>query len=225
MSKRRGDANENNILEFINISGPPQKRQRRVAQPVTEATQAEAQRVWQEQHQAEAAARAEFTAAREREAEAERRATSKIRVGQVLQAVKAAGYGSLYGFLDDLVTTKDQNHSSQVSQMLISHGDELLDSIRSRQPEVVSQWISKVAGNILAEEGAKLAQHLRPPHGQNVTTTIENFALSKILADAEFIAPTLCHFLALLAKADPSETHAEGRKDKNLVSGLSLSYS
>ncbi|KAJ7808983.1 hypothetical protein B0H14DRAFT_3760274 [Mycena olivaceomarginata] len=132
-------------------------------------------------------------------------------------AVKAAGYGSLYGFLDDLVTTKDQNHSSQVSQMLISHGDKLLDSIRSRQPEVVSQWISKVAGNILAEEGAKLAQHLRPPHGQSVTTTIENFALSKILADAEFIAPTLCHFLPLLAKADPSETHAEGRKDKNLV--------
>ncbi|KAJ7803242.1 hypothetical protein B0H14DRAFT_2613611 [Mycena olivaceomarginata] len=162
MSKRCGDANENNVLEFINISGPPQKRQRRVAQPVTEATQAEAQRVWQEQHQAEAAARAKFTAAREREAEAERRATSKIRVGHVLQAVKAAGYGSLYGFLDDLVTTKDQNHSSQVSQMLISHGDELLTSIRSRQPEVVSQWISKVAGNILAEEGAKLAQHLRP---------------------------------------------------------------
>ncbi|KAJ7745262.1 hypothetical protein B0H14DRAFT_2637180 [Mycena olivaceomarginata] len=217
MSKRRGDANENNVLEFINISGPPQKRQRRVAQPVTEATQAEAQRVWQEQHQAEAAARAEFTAAREREAEAERRATSKICVGHVLQAVKATGYGLLYGFLDDLVTTKDQNHSSQVSQMLISHGDELLDSIRSQQPEVVSQWISKVAGNILAEEGAKLAQHLRPPHGQSVTTTIENFALSKILADAEFIAPTLCHFLTLLAKADPSETHAEGRKDKNLV--------
>ncbi|KAJ7809227.1 hypothetical protein B0H14DRAFT_2608207 [Mycena olivaceomarginata] len=140
--------------------------------PVTEATQAEAQRVWQEQHQAEAAARAEFTAAREREAEAERRATSKIRVGHVLQAVKAAGYGSLYGLLDDLVTTKDQNHSSQVSQMLISHGDELLDSIRSRQPDVVSQWISKVAGNILAEEGAKLAQHLRPPHGQSVLATV-----------------------------------------------------
>ncbi|KAJ7778872.1 hypothetical protein B0H14DRAFT_3587065 [Mycena olivaceomarginata] len=164
--------------------------------PATEATQAEAQRVWQEQHQAEAAAHAEFTAAREREAEAERHATSKIRVGQVLQAVKAAGYGSLYGFLDDLVTTKDQNHSSQVSQMLISHGDELLDLIRSRQPEVVSQWISKVAGNILAEEGAKLAQHLRPPHVH---------------------CAYLCHFLALLAKADPSETHAEGRKDKNLV--------
>ncbi|KAJ7826611.1 hypothetical protein B0H14DRAFT_2595766 [Mycena olivaceomarginata] len=132
-------------------------------------------------------------------------------------AVKAAGYGSLYGFLDDLVTIKDQNHSSQVSQMLISHGDEHLDLICSRQPEVVSQWIGKVAGNIWAEEGAKLAQHLRPPHGQSVTTTIENFALSKIHADAEFIAPTLCHFLALLAKADPSETHAEGRKDKNLV--------
>jgi hypothetical protein len=139
MSKRRSDANENNVLEFINISGPPKKRQRRVAQPVTEAMQAEAQRVWQEQHQAEAAARMEFTAAREREAEAERHSTSKIRVGHVLQAVKAAGYGSLYGFLDDLVTTKDQDHSSQVSQMLISHGDELLDSIRSRQPEVVSQ--------------------------------------------------------------------------------------
>ncbi|KAJ7810641.1 hypothetical protein B0H14DRAFT_2607157 [Mycena olivaceomarginata] len=204
MSKRRGDANENNILQFINVLGPPKKRQRRLTQPITEAMQAEAQRVWQERHQAEVATRAEFTPARECEAEAERRATSKIRVGHVLQAVKAAGYGSLYGFLDDLVTTKDQNHSSQVSQMLISHGDELLNSIHSRQPEVVSQWITKVAGNILAEEGAKLAQHLRPPHGQ------------------KFIAPTLCHFLALLAKADPSETHAEGRKDKNLVLAMVL---
>ncbi|KAJ7348714.1 hypothetical protein DFH08DRAFT_866415 [Mycena albidolilacea] len=143
MSKRRGDADENNILEFINISGPPKKR-RRVTQPVTEATQADAQRVWQERHQAEAAARAEFTTAREREAEAKIYATSKICVGYVLQAVKVAGYGSLYGFLDDLVTTKDQNHSSQVSQMLISYGDELLDSIRSASPRLFPSGSAKL---------------------------------------------------------------------------------
>ncbi|KAJ7828563.1 hypothetical protein B0H14DRAFT_2594572 [Mycena olivaceomarginata] len=144
-------------------SNTPQKKQQCVAQPITEASQAEARRAWEERQQMEAAVRAEAAAIQEHKEEAEQRATSKDRVGEVLRSIKEAGYSLLYEFLDDLVTTKDQHHSSQVSQMPITHVQELLDSIRSHQPAIVVHWICRVVGKILAEEGAKLAQHLRPP--------------------------------------------------------------
>ncbi|KAJ6593053.1 hypothetical protein B0H19DRAFT_1055703 [Mycena capillaripes] len=53
------------------------------------ASQAEARRVWEERQQAEAVTRAEAAAIREREEEAERHATSKHRVGAVLQSITA----------------------------------------------------------------------------------------------------------------------------------------
>ncbi|KAJ7759710.1 hypothetical protein B0H14DRAFT_3165853 [Mycena olivaceomarginata] len=168
-SKRK--ANDENSGQFINTSGPPQKRPRRVPQTVTEASRMEARRQWEEKQREEAAAKADFLAQREREEEAERRATSTLRIGQVLDTVKAAGYKTLHEFLADLLATKDQHQSSQVSQTLINHGDELLELIRARQPELVSQWISKVAGETLKEEGAKLAQLLRPPQGQGVAAS------------------------------------------------------
>ncbi|KAJ7877264.1 hypothetical protein B0H14DRAFT_3859029 [Mycena olivaceomarginata] len=132
-------ANDENSGQFINTSGPPQKRPRRVPQTVTEASRMEAQRQWEEKQREEAAAKANFLAQREREEEAERRATSTLRIGQVLDTVKAAGYKTLHEFLADLLATKDQHQSSQVSQTLINHGDELLELIRARQPELVSR--------------------------------------------------------------------------------------
>ncbi|KAJ6565075.1 hypothetical protein B0H10DRAFT_1843128 [Mycena sp. CBHHK59/15] len=178
----------------------------------------EAQNQWEEKQREEAAARADFFAQREREEEAERRAASALRIGQVLDTVKAAGYKTLHEFLGDLLTTKDQHQSSQVSQTLINHGDELLDLIRERQPELVSQWISKVTAEILKEEGTKLAQLLRPPQGQGVSTTLENFSLERILADAEYLAPTLCILLRSLARegAD-TDSGKEKRRDVDLV--------
>jgi hypothetical protein len=73
-----------------------------------------------------------------------------------------------------------------------------------------------VAGEILAEEGAKLAQHLRPPQGQSVSKTLDNFFLERVLADAEFYAPTLCYLFKLLAHGGESVPEG-GRKDKTLV--------
>ncbi|KAJ7224579.1 hypothetical protein GGX14DRAFT_351550 [Mycena pura] len=211
-------ATDENSGQFINVSGPPQKRPRRVAQPVTAASMMEARNEWEERQRKEAEAKAEFLAQREREEEAERRATSALRIGEVLDAVKAAGYKTLHEFLADLLATKDQHQSSQVSQTLINHGDELLDLIRARQPELVSQWISKVAAEILKEEGAKLAQLFRPPQGQGVSKTLENFSLEQILADTEYLAPTLCVLLRSLARegAD-TDTRKEKRRDVDLV--------
>lgn len=216
---KRDRGTDENTGRFVDMSGPPQKRARRVAQPITEASQAEARREWEARREAEEKAREEFNAAQEREAEAEQRAASKIRIDQVLESLRTAGYGTLYQFLEDLFTTKDQHHSSHISQMLIHHGHEFLDLIRRRQPQMVAQWVSGVAGDILTAEGVKLAQRLRPSQGQSVSKTLEDFSLAKILVDAEYIAPTLCYLLRLLANGDPSDPEA-GRKDKNLVSSL-----
>ncbi|KAJ6609321.1 hypothetical protein B0H10DRAFT_2226063 [Mycena sp. CBHHK59/15] len=109
-------ATDENSGRFINVSGPPQKQPRHVAQPVTEASMMEAQNQWEEKQREEAAARADFLAQREREEEAERRAASALRIGQVLDAVKAASYKTLHEFLGDLLATKDQHQSLQVSQ-------------------------------------------------------------------------------------------------------------
>ncbi|KAJ7669167.1 hypothetical protein B0H14DRAFT_3692675 [Mycena olivaceomarginata] len=55
-------------------------------------------------------------------------------------------------------------------------GTELLELIRARQPELVSQVDQQGSGaRTLKEEGAKLAQLLRPPQGQGVSTTLESF--------------------------------------------------
>jgi hypothetical protein len=97
----------------------------------------EARRQGEEKQREEAVAKADFLAQHEWEEEAERRVTSTLRIGQVLDTVKAAGYKTLHEFLADLLATKDQHQSSQVSQTLINHGDELLELIRARQPELV----------------------------------------------------------------------------------------
>ncbi|KAJ6599851.1 hypothetical protein DFH09DRAFT_901936, partial [Mycena vulgaris] len=198
-------------------SGPPQKRVRRVLKPLTEASMLEAQKQWEDRQQEEAAARADLLAQREREEEAERSLASSLRIRHVLDAVKTAGYKTLHEFIADLLGTKDQHQSSQVSQMLINHGEDLLDSIRTRQPALVSQWVTKVAGEILCVEGAKLAQHLRPEQGQSVTTTLAEFSLERILADAEYIAPTLC-CLPVLARDSHTEQPVDTkRRDADLV--------
>ncbi|KAJ7692577.1 hypothetical protein B0H17DRAFT_933920, partial [Mycena rosella] len=208
-----------NTGPFIDMSGPPKKRPRRVTQPVTEAVRETAQREWKARQEEDAAKQAEMSARLEREEEAQRMAESAFRIGQVLDAVKTTGYRILHEFLAELLATKDQHQSSQVSQMLILHGHEFLDLIRSRQPEVVTQWISKAAGSILVEEGAKLAQRLSPPQNQSVTATLQNFSLESVLADAEYIAPTLCMLLRTLARGSDPESLAggEGRRNTDLV--------
>lgn len=62
--------------------------------------------------------------------EAARLAEEQTQLRRVVSAMTNSefGYGTLYEFLDALVNTKDRAASSQVSQMLISTGNNLLDS-------------------------------------------------------------------------------------------------
>ena len=147
-------------------------------------------------------------------------AEEQTRLWRVVSAITDCefGYGTLYEFLDALVNTKDCAISSQVSKMLISKGDLLLGSLQKRSPEVVNNWATQATGEILAREGAKLAQHLRPQQGIPLGDVLSVFSLEWILSDAEMIAPHLCKHLCEFATSD---TKPSGEcKNRDLVSSL-----
>lgn len=70
--------------------------------------------------------------------------------------------------------------SATVSRMLGQHG-QTIDNIRARQPSLANKWAIEVMGELLAREGKKLAEYLRPaqdseisdyPHAVVVNATI-----------------------------------------------------
>jgi len=73
--------------------------------------------------------------------EVQRHAKSTAYISEVLGVIKKAGCGSLFEFMDKLLTTHDQQQSSQVSWMLVAWGAELLDSICACQPQVTNDCI------------------------------------------------------------------------------------
>lgn len=141
------------------------------------------------------------------------------RLQRVLASVSDAGF-TLYEFLDELVNTKDRATSSQVSQMLISKGGILLESIRRRQPKVAHAWAAKTTAKILACESSKLAEYLRPQQNCGVTRVLEEFSLTRIMSDAEELAPTLCELLRAVGVSEGALTSE--RKNRDLVRLLLL---
>ena len=59
----------------------------------------------------------------------QRHVESRAHMELVLGSVSAAGYDILFDFMDELINTKDPIWSSQVSHMLISQGENLLDNM------------------------------------------------------------------------------------------------
>jgi hypothetical protein len=216
---KRKKPDENTPLTFLHTSGPPQKRVRRIAQPLTPQIIQDAQHSWLAKQDADRDIRRAVEEAKAADNEVQKRAESTARISEVLGAVKKAGYGSLFEFMDELLTTRDQQQSSQVSRMLVAHGAELLDSIRARQPRVTNDWILLCSGEMIAAEGKWLADYLRPAQGQKVSHILENFSLERILRNAEAIAPTFCNVLRHFARGH-TEQNAEtkGQKDKDLAS-------
>jgi hypothetical protein len=218
---KRKVLDENETLEFINQSGEPKKRVRRVSRKVDEATLKELRNQRSlddareaEAHKAKEAAAAALVAAN---ADFEERKRATARVSTVLATISTEyPSSSLHQFLKDLLTTKDRAQSSQVSQMLISHARELLDFMHERQPIVMNEWAVTTTADILVTEGEKLANYLRPEQGEKVSVILERFNLQKILGEVETLAPTLCKLLRSVAKKKDSDVMK--RKDCDLVS-------
>jgi hypothetical protein len=202
-SSKRPRTDENTSFSFIDQSTPVPKRLRLKAQPVTLA---EIKNLQQERAQRDQAA-----------AEAKARAATKHRIEQVLGSITAAGYETLYAFVDELLNVRDQQFSSRVSKMLGQHGEAILNSIRSRQPDVVKQWAIGISGEILAEEGQRLAKYLQPRDNQTTSDLLQQFSLERIMSEAEEISPTLCRLLRQISTKDQSEDKEKVRKNRSLV--------
>ncbi|KIM89791.1 hypothetical protein PILCRDRAFT_2082 [Piloderma croceum F 1598] len=142
------------------------------------------------------------------------RAKGNARLQHVLASVMDAGF-TLYEFLDELMHTRDRGISSQVSQMLILRGSDLLESIRQRQLKMAHAWAAKTTAEMLARESLKLAERLRPQQNREVTHVLEEFSLTRIMHDAEELAPTLCELLR--AVGVPEASPACERKNRDLV--------
>jgi hypothetical protein len=150
-------------------------------------------------------------------ADTKERGDAKSRVDHVLSSITAAGYETLYAFVDELLNTRDQQISSRVSKMLGQHGDAILNNIRARQPGLAIQWAVNVSGEILAEEGQRLANYLRPTADRGMSDVLQKFSLEKIMAEAEHIAPTLCNLLRQIATNSKPNARDNVRKDRSLV--------
>jgi hypothetical protein len=203
-SSKRHRTDENTSFSFIDQSTPVPKRPRLKAQPVTLA---EIKNLQQERAQKDQAA-----------SEAKARAATKHRIEQVLGSITAAGYETLYAFVDELLNIRDQQFSSRVSNMLGQHGEEILNSIRARQPDIVKQWAVGISGEILAEEGQRLAKYLQPRDNQTTSDLLQQFSLERIMSEAEDIAPTLCRLLRQISTKNQSEDKEKVRKNHSLVS-------
>ena len=132
------------------------------------------------------------------------------------------GFGSLHGYLHHLMTMKAQHASSQASKLLINEGKGLLNDMQNKQPGVINRWAAAATGEILADEGLKLASYLQPQQGCPLTDVMTQFLLKRILTDAEMLAPTLCSLLRDFATNGVVSQAAE-RRDSDLVSTISSS--
>jgi hypothetical protein len=110
---------------------------------------------------------------------------AKDRIRIVLASISAAGYQSIAAFLLELLGAKDQQQSATVSRMILAHGEDILDAIRTRQAIPANSWAVKMTGEILEREGRWLASFLRPRQGSAIGDILCNFSLEKILHEVE----------------------------------------
>ena len=180
-SSKRSRHDENRPFRFVDQSTPVPKHPRLKAQPIVLAEVCNIQQERTKQHQAAA--------------DLKDRADSKSRVEQVLGGITDAGYKSLYDFVGELLHIRDQQISSRVSKMLGIHGEAILNNIRARQPDLIAQWAVGVTGEVLAEEGQRLADYLRPDDNQSTSELLQKFSLDRIMSESKQIAPNLCEML------------------------------
>ncbi|KAJ7457913.1 hypothetical protein B0H11DRAFT_2243123 [Mycena galericulata] len=133
-----------------------------------------------------------------------------VRVQEALQALKKAGYKSAYQFFEEFFSSTDRDISKHSSRLLNDHGIDLLDLLRAKQPELVEAWALKVSLPVIAAEGRRLSELLRPDATREFTSRLETWSLEEMLSKATDAAPNLCEGLTLMGMKN-------GREDSKLV--------
>ncbi|KAF4621748.1 hypothetical protein D9613_012152 [Agrocybe pediades] len=126
----------------------------------------------------------------ERAVQAER-ASKAAKVEEVLKTMRSPQL-PLHEFVHEVLTSQDQQHSSQATKLLKSHGQTLLEDIKQRAPAL-------------------------PRYGASVTEMLDKFSLKGFLEDAESIAPTTSNILRQIGLAHPPEGQELSFKDRDLI--------
>ncbi|KAJ6620918.1 hypothetical protein B0H10DRAFT_2355253 [Mycena sp. CBHHK59/15] len=134
------------------------------------------------------------------------------RVHEALQSLKNAGCKSTYQFFEEFFGSTDRDISKHASGLLHDHGTDLLDLLHAKQPELVEKWALKVSLPVIAAEGTKLSDLLRPDSTKDFSSRLETWSLDKMLSEATIAAPNLCELLMLMGM-----TSDVGREDNKLV--------
>lgn len=128
-------------------------------------------------------------------------------LGTALDAIADVGYGSLWEFIDALLSTENYHHSSRVTRMLQRHGNDLLDHVRKRCRDGTTKWAASVVESEVETEGGDLCQLFHPPAHSTVTDALAAFEPSEILSRARTMAPCLFRVLdgvtKLSSRPDP----------------------
>jgi hypothetical protein len=99
LKRTRNDENATQTPTFVNYSGPPSKKPRRVLQPITPQIRNESRRLWLEKEK-EAEKEKDL---QEQQAAEEKQRLEISRLEEMERARVAAGYTSLYGYISELL--------------------------------------------------------------------------------------------------------------------------
>ncbi|KAJ7429717.1 hypothetical protein FB451DRAFT_950329, partial [Mycena latifolia] len=125
-------------------------------------------------------------------------AERQVRILASLEALRNAGCTSTYQFFEDFFASTNREISRQASRLLSDHGSDLLDLMHAKRPDVVERWALKTSLPVIAAEGKKLADLLRPDAAQTYTSRLKTWSLEKMIAEATIAAPNLCELLMLM---------------------------
>jgi hypothetical protein len=193
-----------NSLNFIDGFTPVQKK-RKVTRKFTAEDILNSQDIYEERQKESERRQMEEEADRQRKAEEQR-------LTEVFKTIERE-YPTLHSFLNALITTKDPVRSSQVSRMLIRHGNSIFDSLRKRQPEVANDWAVSTVQQLVNIEGERLAQRFKPQQKVLVSEILKNFSMTEFLSEAEILAPSTCQVLRQIGFSGPSNIN-RGKKQE-----------
>ena len=135
-------------------------------------------------------------------------------VNDYLQSVNM----SLWRFLDAIISSRDQQISAIVSRTLSSHGEELLEKISKKRPDVVNKWFEERMERDMDKEGGRLVTELLPQYGETLSSSLESFAMSSTALRIQASAPLLWKCLQAIGRKTDEESSA--RRDRGLVSNV-----
>jgi hypothetical protein len=113
----------------------------------------------------------------------------------VWHSIRGAGFKSLCDYLHTLFNTRDSVLSAQVSQMLLHHRPELLNSIHACHPDMAINWALSTSAECIKAKWKVLVREFQPAQGAPITDILMRFSLQQVLAQTEVLAPSLYDLL------------------------------